>query len=98
MFHQYLNAIANHPLRHTLIEIPVGFLPGGTTNSNACDLSCKDPFKAALLIIRGNTIKADIMKLQFENQQKVVFGTAMTWGISSDIVQDSEQVRTWFGK
>lgn len=98
MFHQYLNAIVNHPLRHILINIPVGFLPGGTTNSNACALSWSDPYKASLLILRGETIKGDIMKLQFDAQQKVVFGTAMTWGISSDIVKDSERVRTWCGK
>lgn len=97
LFSQLLNAIGNHPDREELIKIPIGIIPCGSQNAIACDTGGKNPYHAAINIVRGASIKADIMKVHFQEQDTIVYATSFLWGISSDIVTQSEKWRPCFG-
>lgn len=45
---QFLNSVSQHPDKDLLFKLPIGIVPGGSTNATSCDLSGKSPFMAAL--------------------------------------------------
>ena len=69
LFNQLINAIYNSPKRDSLIRIPIGLIPGGSTNAIACDLGGKNPAHAMVHILRGKPIDGDMMKLKFLNEK-----------------------------
>lgn len=55
LFNQLINAFHNHLDSDTLMKMPIGIIPGGSTNAIACDLGGKNPYEACSNIIRGHT-------------------------------------------
>ena len=97
LFNQLINAFHNHLDSDTLMKMPIGIIPGGSTNAIACDLGGKNPYEACSNIIRGHTSSWDILRVQFKNLDKIVYTTTLTWGLVSDIVHDGEEWRKLFG-
>ena len=96
MFNQLLNAIFKHPEKERLIKIPIGIMPWGSQNAISWDLGCKDPYQAAIKIIRGQSVKGDIMKVKFEGSKEYVYGTSLIWGFPSHIVSQGQKWRSIF--
>ena len=48
--------------------------------------------------LRGTSVKSDIMKIEFENQFRPIYGTQITWGALNDNVQITQSWRNWFEK
>ena len=97
VFSQVLNSIMSHPDRDNLVKFPIGLMPGGSTNSLCCGISGKDPYLAALNIWKGSTIKGDIFKVNLKDSNKILYSTALSYGIPSDLVVESENLRGLFG-
>ena len=53
---QLLNRIGRDEQKEMLFKIPIGVVPGGSTNATACDLGGKNPYEACVNVIRGQTI------------------------------------------
>ena len=62
ILNQFMNAVVKREDYKDIFKIPIGIVPGGSANSTACDLSGKNPLMACVNIIRGFSIKADVMK------------------------------------
>ena len=46
--------------------------------------------------LRGTSVKSDIMKIEFENRFRPIYGTQITWGMLCDNVQTIQSWRNWF--
>jgi diacylglycerol kinase family enzyme len=73
------------------LNLPIGILPGGSQNALCCDIGGKSPAQATIHILRGDTINADILKASFKKAKKEILCSIVTWGITGDIVNDSER-------
>ena len=96
ILNQFMNSVAKREDSEEIFRIPIGILPGGSTNATAWDLSGKNPVMAWTNVLRGQTIEADIMKVTFSNN-KSLLTTTVTWGVYAEIVHDAEGWRRWFG-
>ena len=47
--------------------------------------------------LRGTSVKSDIMRIEFENRFRPIYGTQITWGMLCDNVQITQSWRNWFG-
>jgi diacylglycerol kinase family enzyme len=97
LFSQYINSWYRHHFFNTLIKIPIWVLPGGTSNALAWDLGGLEPLNTWVNILRGNIIKGDIFKVDFEESGRSVLATVMAWGFVSELVKASENWRNWLG-
>ena len=97
LFSQMINAIYKHPQKNKLLKIPLGIMPWGSQNAISCDLGGKNPYLAAVKIIRGQTIDADIMKITFDESDNVIYGTSWLWGFPSHVVSQAQNWRWLFG-
>ena len=98
LFGQLFNAIMAHPDHELLRKMPIGIIPGGTGNSLACDMGCKDPCIAAIHVARGKTIDADMFKLDTQDTKKTFYSTAMTYGYPCEVAIEAEGMRDQFGR
>lgn len=96
LFNQFINACNTH--NQSLLWLPIGILPGGSQNALCCDIGGKVPAHATINILRGDSIDADILKASFRKQKKEVLCSIVTWGITGDIVKDSEKYWKFFGR
>jgi len=46
--------------------MPIGIIPCGSQNAISCDVGGKNPYEAAVNIVRGTTVDSDIMRIQFK--------------------------------
>jgi diacylglycerol kinase family enzyme len=97
LFSQMLNSIGIHKDKDEFFKLPIGIIPCGSHNALACDVGGKDPYVAATNIIRGAIVNSDMLRVDLKDLDLTVYGTALTWGIPSDIVHDSAGWRKWFG-
>lgn len=97
ILNQFINAVGVHPQKDQLFKLPIGIMPGGSTNATACDLNGKDPFLAAVNCVRGHTIQGDILKVHLKRQDLTLYTSTISWGIVSDIVNDAQAYRKCFG-
>ncbi|CAI2359965.1 unnamed protein product [Moneuplotes crassus] len=93
LFSQLVNALGKSTKYKELLKVPIGLLPCGSQNAICCDLGGKDVFKACINIARGTTVKADILKVKFKDQEESIYGTSLLWGITGDIVHKAEKWR-----
>jgi diacylglycerol kinase family enzyme len=97
LFNQLINAIARHQECDKLFQIPIGLIPAGSTNTVCCAISSNTPYQAAINILRGNYVKGDIFKITSDKSKATIYGTAATFGFLSDIVIESELLRSRYG-
>lgn len=97
IYSQYINAVWAHPQRDDLLKLPIGLIPGGSTNALCCDIGGKNPTEASINILRGSPIRGDMMLTKFRKQKKEVLCSVLAWGIVGDIVHDAERWRGVFG-
>src|SRR5690349_14877086 len=69
-----------------------GVLPTGSRNALACELNSKFVKIGILNIIKGNSFKADLMKIKLEFDE-VLATTAVCWGIVSDLCNEAQHYR-----
>ncbi len=62
ILNQFMNAVAKREDKDEILKIPIGIIPGGSTNATACDLNGKNPIMACVNAIRGFFIDSDVMK------------------------------------
>ena len=87
------NEVINGIMFHKKTSFPIiGFLPGGTGNAFMHDLKATNPNTAIQNIIRGNTKKIDIMKLDFTTHTEYAINI-VGWGMAGDINILSEKLR-----
>jgi len=98
MFNQLLNGIMRHPDSQKLLKIPIGLMPGGSSNALWWDLDCKDPYLAAINILRGDSVQGDFFKLDMVDTWKTFYSTAMTYGFPWDLILESQSLRNLFGR
>lgn len=98
IFNQLINSITKHPDKDVLLNIPIGFMPGGSSNALSCDLGSKDPFIAGINIMRGQTVKGDMFRVDMIDNGKTLYSTAMTYGYPCDLILESENLRNVFGR
>ncbi|CAI2367115.1 unnamed protein product [Moneuplotes crassus] len=94
---QFMNAVIKREDHMDIFKIPIGIIPGGSTNATACDLSGKNPIMACVNIVRGYTIEADMLKCTLKNQKKTMLTATVTWGSFANIVHNAERWRKCFG-
>lgn len=58
----------------------------------------KNPAHATINVLRGDSIDADILRANFRRLKKEMLCSIVTWGITGDIVKDSEKYRKFFGR
>ena len=89
-FNEIINGLMNNKNQH---EIPkLGFIPGGSGNAFMHDLNATDPKEAMKIILKGNTSKLDILKLDYFH--KINYSMNIVgWGLASDILMLSEKLR-----
>lgn len=94
---QFMNAVIKREDHLDIFKIPIGIVPGGSTNATAWDLSGKNPIMAWVNIVRGYTIEADMLKCTLKNQKKTMLTATVTWGSVATIVHNAEGWRKCFG-
>lgn len=52
-------------------------------------------YQACINVARGTTVKADMLKVKFKEQEEAIYGTSLLWGITGDIVHKAEKWRRW---
>lgn len=97
VFAQLINAITEHPHADALLKLPIGFIPGGSTNALSCSLGGQNPLDASMNIMRGGTVEGDMFKVTFDENDKPVYASTSTFGFLSDVVAESEVFRATFG-
>mmetsp|Transcript_2886 Transcript_2886/g.2598 ORF Transcript_2886/g.2598 Transcript_2886/m.2598 type:complete len:218 (-) Transcript_2886:301-954(-) len=75
-----------------LEDFRFGILPTGSTNSLACELGARSIKQGILNIIKGYSVKADLLKIKLDSQE-VLATCAMVWGVPSDICNDAQNYR-----
>lgn len=111
LFNQLINAIMKHPQKDLLRNIPIGIIPGGSSNSLWCDLNWKDPFMAVLNTVRGEYINGDMFHVtmkdwekkfdesnNYKTNYKSLYSSALTYGTPVDLILDSQNLRAVFGR
>lgn len=100
LFSQLLNSFGKHPKKEQLLKIPIGLMPGGSSNSLCCCIGGKDPYIAAIQVVRGVTVKGNMFTATLKDDENVttILATAMTFGFPSDMVINSEKLRPIFGQ
>lgn len=100
LFSQLLNSFGKHPNKEQLLKFPIGLMPGGSSNSLCWCLGGKDPYTAAIQIVRGHIMKGNMFTATLKDDEKTqsVLATAMTFGFPSDMVINSEKLRPIFGQ
>ena len=98
MFSQLINSITKHPDRENLLKLPIGIIPGGSSNALACDLSCKDPCQAVINIVKGTIVKCDMFELHTNDTGLRLYSSALTYGFPVDLSIESENMRNTFGR
>ncbi|CAI2365861.1 unnamed protein product [Moneuplotes crassus] len=98
VFSQLLNALMKHSDSSKLIKFPIGIIPGGSTNSLCCALSGKNPYMASKNIANKSLLKGDIFRVNMNDSKKSIYSTALTYGLPSDLVIESENLRNIFGR
>jgi len=94
---QYLNSCYKHHFFDTLIKIPICILPGGTGNALSWDLGGKEPLNLCMCFLRGEMIKGDILRVDFETSQTSILATAIAWGFGTKVIESSESWRGCLG-
>lgn len=97
MFVNFVNAVYKHPDADQLLNLPIGILPGGTTNALCCDLGGKTVEEATVNLIRGEVVEGDMLEINFEKSGKKQISSFFIYGIVADIVHDSENWRSLLG-
>ena len=100
LFSQLLNAIQKHPENKKLLSMPIGLMPCGSSNALCCGLGGKDPYIAAISIVRGYTVKGDMFSVNLNDKPEVptIYATTLTYGFPSDIVIEAQKLRPVFGQ
>ena len=92
-FHEIINGLLT---RRDGMQVPLGYIPGGTGNSFMYDMDCLDPAEAAERIINGHTMPIDAAEVQMPDE-KVYCMNIVGWGMVTDINKSAEKVR-WLGE
>ena len=95
ILNQVYNAFSNHQKRDKLMNIPIGFLPGGSAKWICCALGRTNPYFATSLILKGNIVKSDIYEANLDNHQKV-YGAGQVYGIAWVVIENDQ--RKLFGR
>ena len=98
VYSQLINSIMKLPEAQQIIKFPVGLMPGGSTNSLCCAVSGKDPVIAAQNIVRGSLLNGDIFRVNMQDTGECLYSSALTYGLPSDLVRESEHLRDLFGR
>lgn len=81
------------------IDIPVGIIPAGSTDTvSYCLYNTGDPKTACLNIILGSKSGLDLSSIRDENNELIrMYASALSYGYLGDIARDSEKYRKWLG-
>ena len=90
--HEVINGMLS---REDKNQIPIGLIPGGTGNSFMHDMDCLNPTDAAKQIMKFQSRKIDLIKIQTEQEIIYSFNVA-GWGMPPDINILAEKMR-WLG-
>lgn len=97
MFSQLINSIGTHPDKDEFFKIPIGIMPCGSQNAVSCDIGGKNPYNAAVRILRGVTIQGDMLRIKFKGLDIEIYGTAFLWGVPGELVNEAQKWRSIFG-
>lgn len=98
LFGQLLNSVMAHKDKSKLMKLSFGFMPGGSCNALSCALGSKNPYLAAIQIARGITVKSDMFRIDMTDKGTSIYSTAFTYGFPTDLMRESEGLRSIFGK
>ena len=90
IFNQVYNAFSVHKDKDKLMNIPIGFVPGGSANCISWALGGTNPYYATSLILKGNVVKSDVFEVTLDNQEKV-YGTGLAYGIASVVIENDQR-------
>jgi len=76
-----------------LLDIPIAFLPGGSWNGNACDLHGKIENHACTNVLRGDTIKKEILIVKDCLNKTEMIITCMIFGFFVDAIVTGDKYR-----
>jgi diacylglycerol kinase family enzyme len=76
-----------------LEKINIGVLPTGSRNSLAVELSGKELMTGVFNIVRGRTIKGDLVKVRLDNEKVLLSTCAVLWGLGADIPREADELR-----
>ncbi len=95
--HEVVNAIFHREDRDEFMnKIPVGVIPGGTSNGFAkslCEASGEQcsPELCVYLIVKGQTTNVDLLEIETISREKKIYSfLSVAWGIIADIDLESE--------
>ncbi|KAJ1979708.1 Sphingosine kinase 1 [Dimargaris xerosporica] len=96
LLHQVVNGIMSRMDWQQVIKIPLGIIPGGTSNGLAKSLDIGSVESATLAVLKGRTNPMDVIALS-RPDGSVIYGHLNTlWGIIADVDIESEKIR-WAG-
>jgi len=88
--HQLENAIYIHPERDWLLDIPIGYLPGGSWNGTACDLHAWIENHASTNILWGEVTNKELLVVKDVLQNKEFLTSLMVYGFYANVVRTGE--------
>lgn len=96
LLHEFINGLLGRRDWRSAKEIPIGIIPGGTSNAVARSLGITDPIYATFSIIRGITKPHDAML--FEQDGHRFYGhLVLMWGLVADSDLGGDACR-WLGR
>eukprot|EP00698_Gefionella_okellyi_P002236 TRINITY_DN12054_c0_g1_i1.p1 TRINITY_DN12054_c0_g1~~TRINITY_DN12054_c0_g1_i1.p1 ORF type:complete len:525 (+),score=124.36 TRINITY_DN12054_c0_g1_i1:24-1577(+) len=81
--------------RDRLLQIPMGHVPGGTSNAWAASQRCRDIQAGALLIAHGTTRPTDLLEIKQDGKTHYAF-LLVQWAFAAEVNERSEHNR-WMG-
>jgi len=97
LLNEVVNALLRRPDWKEASKMPLGLIPGGSSNGLSSSIGCFTPNQAAFAIIKGRTRPLDVFSLLQEGQKKRFGFLDVAWGFVSDVDFGSETFR-WMGK
>jgi len=95
--HEVFNGLYKRPDSEQALKIPIGVIPGGTSNGLAFSLGVSTPVAAAEMIAEGNVIPFDIFRAQIGDSIDKVGCLSLAWGLVADHDMLSERDLRWLG-
>jgi diacylglycerol kinase family enzyme len=92
LFHELINGLLTRSDWREACKIPIGFIPGGTSNALGKNLDIPNAILATLSILKCKTRPMDVMSV-IQGQKITFTHLSVSWGLIADIDIESEKFR-----
>ena len=97
LFGEILNGLNSRSDRSTVLKIPIGVIPAGSSNCLACSVGLRQPLSAAFAIARGITRPLDALKVSLADNRVFLSVCGVSYGFISEVNTHAGKWRWLFG-